>query len=134
MKKLYSLLLLAALTAVFFLFNGYYPVEQNTWGDDPTKDPNYATIKMNFYEAYNKYVADKLKGIDAIKPVDPSGYFDIDEMGRVNLAYKYRHPQIPQDGTNNNGNLPKVTQEFANKQGETNGIIPHGGVRDAVST
>src|SRR5437667_2510041 len=88
---------------------------------------------MNFYEAYNKYVADKLKGIDAVKPVDPSGYFDIDEMGRVNLAYKYRHPQIPQDETNKSGNLPKVTQEFANKQGQTNGILPHGGERDAVS-
>ena len=81
MKKLCSLLLFTFIALLFVAFNS-----GNTYKPDGSDNPNYQTIKKNFWDEYQNYKSNLEKGINTPVPVDPTGTFVIDKNGNFNIA------------------------------------------------
>ncbi len=102
MKKLFSLLAFAVVSAIVFAF---LPV--NDAKNDGIDSPSYEVAKHNFYDAYLKYKSNLERGIISAPPVDPSGYFRVDENGNMNMANGHNEmsvtyePKLSPDVVNN---------------------------------
>ncbi len=89
MRKLFSFFIFAALALIVFAF---LPV--NDTKNNGVDTPGYEIAKQKFHDAFLKYKSNLALGIISAPPVDPSGYFRVDENGNMNVANDHNEMAI----------------------------------------
>ena len=100
MKKLSSLLLFSFIALLFVAF-----YSGNTYTPDGSDNPNYQTIKKNFWDEYQIYKSNLEKGITTPIPVDPTGTFFINKQG-------YTDVKIPLGSQTNSITPPRLLPDL----------------------